>query len=1086
MRRPLALGLVLLLLTAVAGRRALQPPAAAGDQAKVNERLREVQRLTDLAVQLRKQRDLPAAIKVWRQRLALVRQIVGSEYTEAVAGSLELLAQLYEDNDDFAGAARAWRDAADSRAGFQGKEHWKVTDARLARGRAEKRQAMSPEQRLQLQECDRLRALAFRHYKMKDYAGATEVQRRALPLLGQVWGEESPEMATGLDTLGFFAQMGQDMPEARRHYARALEMRRRLLGEHPDTARSHRALGTVLNALGDRAGELREHERGLAIFRKTLGDEHRETQIAMESVASVAAVLGDVGSARAAHEGLVRLRRKLSGPTSPELARALVLYGNSELHVGNAAAGRPLLEEALGIYRAQPRPMPAETADCLASLATCYFVLKDAERERQSLEEAYALRRDALGDGHPDTMATRLALARLRRGGDPQSAYDEYGKVVAACRVAAGSEWTLIRALVELSEAALRLGRPDQARDHVEEALAVTRALPPAKLGPTSLSQLEVRLAFIAAAQKRWDEAITLLDRTRRAQKQFQSRGLSGLPEADQLTYLSLADRFQFQQAASLALANRDNPGLAAASAAWVINGKGATLEVLADRAVALRTASDPKVAEQVGQWQAARRALAALALRPVPADAAEARRKEVADLAGRERELARRIAEAGGRLPPRGEWVELEQVRQAMAADAVLVEIARVYTYTPWVPGNASWWHEPHYVAWVVPPAGGAAVRVVDLGPAEPIEQAVTAVRTAFAEAPKIVQRDGEPEAEKEVRKPLAALARLVLEPLRPHLAGAREWVLGPDAALWLVPWAALPDDGEHYVAERVVVRYVNSGRDLLPHAPFAGRVQPPVLLADPDYDFTATDTAAPGPEVRALPASVKLPKVRRLPSSAAEAKEVLPRLERYAGAKARLLTDAQAQEAALKRFANARALVLSTHGFFAEDAADLRPSALGEIGPGALQPDRPLENPLLRCGLMLAGCNRRDVARAGADDGVLTGLEIVDLDLRGCDLVVLSACETALGQVRIGEGVAGLRQAFQIAGARSVVASLWQVPDRATALLMADLFDGLADGQPPGRALQAAQRRCIVARRDAEAAAHPFFWAAFTVTGR
>ena len=123
-----------------------------------------------------------------------------------------------------------------------------------------------------------------------------------------------------------------------------------------------------------------------------------------------------------------------------------------------------------------------------------------------------------------------------------------------------------------------------------------------------------------------------------------------------------------------------------------------------------------------------------------------------------------------------------------------------------------------------------------------------------------------------------------------------------------------------------------------------------------------------------------------------------------------------------------------LSTHGFVLPDQ-QIKTDKLGTSRPSGL------EDPMLRFGLFFAGADRvlnQEQPLEGADDGVLTVYEATNLNLQGTEQVVLSTCETGLGESRNGEGVFGLRRAVQVAGADSVLMSLWSVPDRGTRELM------------------------------------------------
>jgi len=143
-------------------------------------------------------------------------------------------------------------------------------------------------------------------------------------------------------------------------------------------------------------------------------------------------------------------------------------------------------------------------------------------------------------------------------------------------------------------------------------------------------------------------------------------------------------------------------------------------------------------------------------------------------------------------------------------------------------------------------------------------------------------------------------------------------------------------------------------------------------------------------------------------------------------------------------------------------------------------------LKNPLLRCGLAFAGANHTEPVKED-ENGLATAMEIAGLDLEGTDLVTLSACLTGVGELRSGEGVYGLHRSFLLAGAKTVLASLWRVPDLETKDLMIEFYRRylFGDNISKSEALRQAQLAVIEQLRKKYGAAPPAYWGAFVCIG-
>ncbi|MGZ8357263.1 MAG: CHAT domain-containing protein [Telluria sp.] len=357
------------------------------------------------------------------------------------------------------------------------------------------------------------------------------------------------------------------------------------------------------------------------------------------------------------------------------------------------------------------------------------------------------------------------------------------------------------------------------------------------------------------------------------------------------------------------------------------------------------------------------------------------------------------------------------------------------------------------------------SGIRVADLGPAEALDALAGALRAELAGRPRAAGSAG-------AVLPSARRAYdFLLKPLLGARAPAGAWVADLDGALSLLPMEALADGAGRYLIELGPWRYVSSARVLLRDVAAGASGKQAVVLADPAYGARAARGAVVAGASRGI--ALRSLQFDALPETRAEGEAVAAALGR-AGASVALHSGASASLDTLMQMSAPRYLHIATHGFFIEEAGIRREQVAAPDGRTYVHESYADG---LSSGLALAGANA--TLAAGSGNGVLYAAQLRQLDLNNTELAVLSACDTGVGAVRAGEGVDSLRQALEVAGARTMVTSLWPVPDVETRVMMTAFYDVVANGGSKAGALRDAKLR--IRQRYP----HPYYWASFVMTG-
>ncbi|BBM86519.1 CHAT domain-containing tetratricopeptide repeat protein [Candidatus Uabimicrobium amorphum] len=327
---------------------------------------------------------------------------------------------------------------------------------------------------------------------------------------------------------------------------------------------------------------------------------------------------------------------------------------------------------------------------------------------------------------------------------------------------------------------------------------------------------------------------------------------------------------------------------------------------------------------------------------------------------------------------------------------------------------------------------------------------------------------------------KVTSEISRLLYSPLQAYLKNIKRIYIIPDRDLFLLPFSCLNINGE-YLAQKYQVVTLNSAADLWADKSDISKEQNITIFANPDFDAQISEKNAVAEDLF----------FRALSGTKNEAEYLQTTFKRN-GYKTYIYVEKKATKQQFSSM-NGQILHIATHGFSLfgknteqEDTRGISQKKTIElpiIQKIAASPDSYVQasiknlgkfDPFLLCGLAFAGANHNT-------QQIATAYEIQQLDLHNTRLVVLSACETDVGEIRKGSGVIGIRRAFRDAGAKTVVSTLWQIDDKATALFIKTFYDYLLDGVSVRNALHLTQKKFIQHTKYN----HPFYWGAFIVDG-
>ncbi len=870
-----------------------------------------------------------------------------------------------------------------------------------------------------------LNNLAALYYAMGNYTRTQPLFEKTAALRRLIVGELHPDYAQSLNNLAALHKMAGRYAEAELLFRQASDVWKNALGSnHPEYATSLHNLAQLYFSTGEYVAAEKHYRESSEIVRQHFGDDHFEYATSLHNLAQLYEVMGDFTGAERLYQQAMIIREEALGTEHPAYASVLSNLGGFYRDRDNLEQAEQMLTRSLEIHETVFGKSHSAYAASLNNLALLYRLKNQNQQATELYKQSLMIIAETVGEQHPDyARGLNNLAAALNDQGDTVEAEKNYIRAIAIRKESLGDEHPDYAAsLYSLGQFYFSQGEYDRAATLVQEASDIQR--------------------------RRLDEN-SIVQSSR--QQRVNQNSLRAFLD------LELANAVEMKTAAEPIV-----------EAMWKWKGSVTTRQQ-----TYRRLASDPSLALLYTELKKVSQQLSATSIStPLPPNSQASKAQQqlfrqkrehwqdrMDELISQREDLERQIAAQSESFRALSKPLTVAQVQQQLPDKSALIDFIEYHHPVQNMDSELGEDAERLFLAFIIRPDQPAVM--VPLGSAQNLNKGIENFRNYLSDKYPLAQKLADIEdAGNRVRKNL-------WEPLETYLQDIETVIVCPDTTLGLLPFVALPGksgkgsyliDDYRFVTLPVVHQLQWSQRTS------QASMEPSSLLlvGNVDYENQSDPPALSSPTAISLAARSSDPEVRKLRSNSQVRFEELDGFqselelvknlftETYNQASIISLSGREATESEfLNRSSGADIIHVITHGYFAGDEI----KSLDQTNDsGAFDPEFDSGRaylghylPGLLSGLAMAGANQSDQNARGIEDGILRASEIEASPLQDVELVVLSACETGLGQVAGGEGITGLQRSFQIAGARSVVASLWKVDDAATVELMRQFYTNL-----------------------------------------